>query len=492
MASLELRVPSWSLAAAWGVYQAALVWAVRGDLPGGLQNAQGITASLGAAAAGAGIAHLLARSGLEDRFGSRQTPLVPRTASGRFDIEKVKRARARGDLETAFQLLRAETRRSARNRDLVLLFWEIAVEHDQTEAAAPAMLQLIREELRRGALDAAVTQWRRLGERVPGALLDPATLLKLLPLIRGKLGDDDAVLALHQAVDPANRGFTPELGAEIARAAVEVEPEVARKAAARALQAKTIAPELAAEMNALVARLRPISSDGDDEMGELPSVPTVQFDDDDDHDRSAFGAVDDLSAEPAAKETIAAAPPAETAAPAAAEPVDAAPIDAEPAQPSAEAESEAPAACFPGVRVASAVPLSLGEEEILIYVSGKGQSRLAYGRITAVSLAAVRGLGPKPVVLLDLLLSGPQPGPEPLTLVRLRSDQYDPRKLVASSASPLEALLGLVEELLKRTRGVPLPDEAAGRGRPLRMFDSLDAYSAEVLRASPAAPQPPG
>ena len=144
--------------------------------------------------------------------------------------------------------------------------------------------------------------------------------------------------------------------------------------------------------------------------------------------------------------------------------------------------SPEPAACFPGVRIANAVPLSLGEEELVIYVSGKGQSRLAYGRITAVSLAAVRGLGPKPVVLLDLLLSGPQPGPEPLALVRLRSDQYDPRKLVASSASALEALLALVEELLKRTRGVPLPDEAAGRGRPLRMFDSLDAYSAEVLR----------
>ena len=171
----------------------------------------------------------------------------------------MKRARARGDLETAFQLLRAETRRSARNRDVVLLFWEIAVEHDQTEAAAPAMLQLIREELRRGALDAAVSQWRRLGERVPGALLDPATLLKLLPLIRSKLGDDAAVLALHQAVDPANRGFTPELGAEIARAAAEIEPEVARKAATRALQAKGIAPELASEMNALVARLQPPS-----------------------------------------------------------------------------------------------------------------------------------------------------------------------------------------------------------------------------------------
>jgi hypothetical protein len=128
------------------------------------------------------------------------------------------------------------------------------------------------------------------------------------------------------------------------------------------------------------------------------------------------------------------------------------------------------------------VPLSLGEEELLVYVSGKGQSRLAYGRIKAVSLAAVRGLGAKPVVLIDLLLSGPEPGPEPLVLVRLRSDQFDPRKLVASSASALEALLTLVESLLKRTRGAALPDDAAGRGRPLRMFDSLAAYSSEVLR----------
>jgi hypothetical protein len=134
------------------------------------------------------------------------------------------------------------------------------------------------------------------------------------------------------------------------------------------------------------------------------------------------------------------------------------------------------------VRIAHAVPQSLGEEELVVYVSGKGQSRLAYGRITAVSLAAVRGLGPKPVVLVDLLLSGPQPGPEPLVLVRLRSDQFDPRKLIASSAGPLEALLALVEALLKRTHAAALPDDAAGRGRPLRMFDSLDAYSSEVLR----------
>jgi hypothetical protein len=113
----------------------------------------------------------------------------------------------------------------------------------------------------------------------------------------------------------------------------------------------------------------------------------------------------------------------------------------------------------------------------MIYVSGKGPSRLAYGRITAVSLAAVRGLGPKPVVLLDLLLAGPQPGPEPLPLVRLRSDQYDPRKLVASSASPLEALLALAGDAARSpayARVLRCLREAAV-GRPLRQVDAPDA-----------------
>jgi membrane associated rhomboid family serine protease len=473
LASLELRVPTWSLAASWGLYQLALVWATRGDLPGGLGNAQGITASLASAAAGAGIALGLAHSGLEARFGSRLTASA-RSASGRFDIEKVNRARARGDLETAFQMLRAETRRSARNRDLVTLFWEIAVEHDQADAAAPAMLQLIREELRRGAVEAAVSQWRRLGERVPGALLEASALLKLLPLIRSKLGDDAAVLALHQAVDPANRGFTAEIGAEVARAAAEIEPEVARKAATRALQAKAIAPELAAELKALVTRLTPRSDD--DEMDEPPPVLRARFDDVDDHDRSDFGAVGDLSADPPPPEQEPAAPATPEAKQSAAAP--------EPA-PAAAPPAAEPQTWFPGVRVANAVPVSLAEQEIHLYVSGKGASRLAYGRIRAVSLAAVQGLGPRPVVVLDLLLAGPQPRPEPLPLVRLRSDQYDPRKLIASAAGPLEALLALAEELLKRTSAAALPDAEAARGRPLRRFDSLEAYTREVLRAAP-------
>ena len=451
LSELELRVPAWGLAVAWAVYQVVIVWAARGDLPGGLENAQGLSASLAGAAAGAGIAFGFARLGLEEQFGSSPEALAPRTPTGRFDIEKVNRARAKGDLETAFQILRAETSRSARNRDVVLLFWEVAVEHGRADVAAPAMLQLIREELRRGALEAAVGQWRRLGERVPGALLEPAFLLKLLPLIRSKLGDDAAVLALHQAAAPSNHAFTPELGAQIAREAAAIEPEVAVKAATRALAAKGITPELASELSALVAKLQPASDD--DEMGALPVVPSIKFEDDDEHDRSDFGAVDDLSADPEAK----------------------------PASPAPVASAE-PAICFPSARIANAVPLSLTEEDLVVYVSGKGQSRLVYGRIKAVSLAAVRGLGPKPVVLLDLLLSGPQPGPEPLTLVRLRSDQFDPRKLVASSAGPMEALIALVEALLKRTQAVALPDDASGRGRPLRMFESLDAYSGEVLR----------
>jgi hypothetical protein len=107
------------------------------------------------------------------------------------------------------------------------------------------------------------------------------------------------VLALHQAVDKNNRGFTPALGVEIARAAAGLEPAVAVQAATRALEGKGLAPELASEMSALVAKLQP-DPNADDAMAPPPVTASVKFEDEDAHDRSAFGAVDDLSAEPEA------------------------------------------------------------------------------------------------------------------------------------------------------------------------------------------------
>jgi hypothetical protein len=95
-------------------------------------------------------------------------------------------------------------------------------------------------------------------------------------------------------------------------------------------------------------------------------------------------------------------------------------------------------------------------------------------------VAGVRGLGPKPVVVIDLLIDGG--GTErPLSLVRLRSDRFDPRKLAPNAEDPMAALRAIIKGLLVRGEAIALPDEAAASCRPVRIFASLSAYEDAVL-----------
>ena len=86
--------------------------------------------------------------------------------------------RASGDADGAYALLLAETERSARNRDAVTTFWEMAVQREEPERAAPAMLGLIQEELRRGAGEVAVAHWLELARHAPGVAPDRAALVR--------------------------------------------------------------------------------------------------------------------------------------------------------------------------------------------------------------------------------------------------------------------------------------------------------------------------
>jgi hypothetical protein len=105
--------------------------------------------------------------------------------------------------------------------------------------------------------------------------------------------------------------------------------------------------------------------------------------------------------------------------------------------------------------------------------------------LRAVAVAGVQGLGPKPVVLLDLLVDGGATG-RPLRVLRLRSDRFSPRRLVPEAPGPVDALRALVERLLTRSAARALPDAEGAALRPVRVFADLAAYHAEVLRPAGA------
>ena len=150
---------------------------------------------------------------------------------------------------------------------------------------------------------------------------------------------------------------------------------------------------------------------------------------------------------------------------------------------------EPPAPLLRPLRAMEAVPLRLREDSLSLEVDGRGKTRLRFEKIDAVSAAAVRLPGrERPVLLVDLALNFSEGGERPLQVVRLRSDRFDPRRLVEGEAKPLLALRRLVETLLERSGAAARPDRATACGQPrFAAHGSLADYEREVLLADSGA-----
>ncbi len=164
-----------------------------------------------------------------------------------------------------------------------------------------------------------------------------------------------------------------------------------------------------------------------------------------------------------------------------------------PSEPAREEKGDPPAAPR-SLRILRARPIRLGRQHLWVEVEGRGKTRLPYGRIQALALAGIRGLGrprkagsdrARAVVIVDLALNWRSQSGE-LLIMRLRSDGFDPRKLVDFEGSPLEALRDVVSILLKRSRAEALTPAASSRDEALQLETSLAAYESRILGARPS------
>lgn len=296
----SLALPFWAFGVAWGVYSALLPWAVQAGLPSGVEHSAGYVTNGVALLLGAGAAFAMQQFALEDSRQPHSHPAQHRKESdARFELANVLKLRESGDAEQAFALLVHETQKSVRNRETVLLFWEMAVERRQAEQAAPALHGLIKEEIRRGASARAATLWKELATHAPQTLLEPGLLVHLFPAIRSDGGEKYALLALKQALHGKNPyPLSTALAAQIAELASELDPHVATLAARRALGAADLPDETRTKLDALLARLAPAAKAPAPAARaakapvtkELPPAPFAE-----DEDRSLFGDSTDLS-----------------------------------------------------------------------------------------------------------------------------------------------------------------------------------------------------
>ncbi|MBW2269837.1 MAG: rhomboid family intramembrane serine protease [Deltaproteobacteria bacterium] len=437
---IQLSAPAWALGVLWAVGTGFAAWSIPGAFPG-IDNAVGWTAQACAAALGAGAALAVWKLGWEERFGTPPQRLVQAPVSETFQLAKVKAQYASGERDTALAMLQRRVEASPGHRDAVVQFFAWAVEESEPERAAPAMLALMRHELRRGADAVALAQWVELADQVLEPAVDAETLLQLVVVAQREGQDETLLVLLQRLIDAA-----PEVSvvARAARLAVDVSPELASSAARIALSDTALDAGTRMELEALVERLAPGARGGlardrerkpDRECAPAAHVLAEES------DRSAFGAVEDLSA-----------------------------LDE-----------------FPRGLLSEAVPLAVVDGALRVEVSGRGVLDVSFARVCAVAMAGVHGLGAKPVVLIDLLLDGS--GCErPLSVLRLRSDGFDPRQLLDEGPrDPLAALRGFVARLLAESGGAALPDPESAAGQPVKVYASLDEYHEQVLQ--PAALQ---
>lgn len=310
----------------------------------------------------------------------------------------------------------------------------------RTDAAAEALLRVVRAELERGHNEAAVAHWLALGAAGLEAHSDATLAVRMAALLRERGRGPDAAVALRSALGACDGVEACAVAVRVARAAVELEPGLALDACEKALASDALDPLDRRDLELLREKL---GSAAQGRAGDAPCEPEPD------------------------------------------------PVGAEPAQVSPTTSAEAPLRPEPielghharRLEVELAVPLAI-ESGGLRVASGAGRKRLvAWREVDAIAVGAVEGLGAKPVLVVDLVAGWRMPPGEPLRIVRLRGDRFDPRKLVPTPGSPVDALRELVDRLLGETGADPLPDLRAARGRPFAGFRDLTAFEEDVLVA---------
>jgi len=383
-------------------------------------------------------------------------------------IKKATDAQRRGNHAMAYRVLEPAVAEKPEDAKLVVAFWSAALACERAEDAVPAMAQIIRKLAGAGNPDRAAQLWMELRQASPSALVDPNALVRMVPVLQEGGLSDQVVEALRETVDPRNTDLSPGLAVRIAELARDLDPPTALTAARSALATPDLHEARRERLENLIAELENI---------EAQASPKVRA---------------SSAAETIAKTAVEAAPSVpvstivETAQTAAVEatpdvPVDAATETGATAAVEAALEAEAPVARFDDIKVTEGMPTGFLDDGVALQLPGGRKARLDYTKIEALAVAQVEGLAQGPVVVVDAVLNWSEQGDRTLNAVRLRSDGFDPRMIMAAAADPAEAFRSFLSELLERTRAIPLPDPDSALGVGVRAFESIEAYQREVL-----------
>jgi membrane associated rhomboid family serine protease len=374
---------------------------------------------------------------IEGAAGRTDVERGPRRSAASPQLERALQERSAGRAAEAFRLLSAQVQREPEALDACLAFWEVAQDVGKPASAASSILRVLRDAVRRGDSGLAVRHWLELEAAGLDGEAEPALLLRMAPLLRSAGETRSAARAFAAALARSQDGGGAAVASRVAREAREVDAALAARAAWGALGSTEIDLQERQQLEALLADLSP----------RLPASPQL-----------AAGAD---------HTPVAARSAADASGPSGEDPARRDAIEFE--------ESQRKLA------LVQALPSEFDREGLRIELADGSKKRVRFDRIEAVAVAAVEGLAPRAVIVVDLVLNWVSLTAETLSVIRLRGDRFDPRTLVPGVPDPADALRAVIERLLDRSGALPLPDLQSARGLPFAAFPSLAAYHRHVL-----------
>jgi membrane associated rhomboid family serine protease/tetratricopeptide (TPR) repeat protein len=395
------------------------------------------------------------------------------------ELEAALDAHANGRSEEAFELLSTLLERKPEHRAGLLAMWELALDLGQPSDASRAMLLVIRDEVRRNA-PSAVEHWLDLSSRGLHGGAEPALLIHVALMLCEADRRREALSALESALEISANTDSPDIAMRVARASRPLDRSFSEAAAWCALGSAELSLNDRQNLEALLGELyreapeAPSQSElqNDARASSQPALSSERSDSGSRvEDRSLQwedpGLANEMS--PASEEPLTPVnvrdPDGSVAEPVAS--VRPAPIDLE--------------ITSRELRVVNAQPTELNEDGIVVEIEGGDKRKIGFERIDAVSVVAVDGLGPKFVIVIDLVLNWMSEPPEPLKVIRLRGDRFDPRQFSPDHDVPLDAIRQFTARILGRSNAMALPDTRSVQGTPFASFANLASYHRTVF-----------
>lgn len=239
-------IPGWLLLPMWLAVESFVVRGFWLDDLGGVPWAS-ICAAVGFGALVAGALRLIGVESALEAHAAKKAKSGPHPV-----VSRAARLRSDGDPYQAFDLIQAAWRDHPADREVAEAFFSIAVEVDQVDAAAKAILPSLKDAVRSGDTERALEYWIPIANAESDVRLEPTAAVRLGEALLDAGHPKQAIFSLRNALDS---GVSSAHALRIVKVARDLDEGLTRQAANIALADPALDPASRAELEPILQEL---------------------------------------------------------------------------------------------------------------------------------------------------------------------------------------------------------------------------------------------